>query len=187
VGPAAVIEMGVLLHNRRMSTPSFVFAGWWAALIVPAQAQPAAASPAPSPVVVRCPGPPVLYADNLSPQEVLSRNCKPLSDLPLATAPSGLKPSAAPSATPPASSSPMAASASPLPEARVRADEQRVRDAEARRILEAELRREEARLQEAIKAAGGAKPGDRAAADGAQIRRAESDIEAIRRELARLR
>lgn len=70
---------------------------------------------------------------------------------------------------------------------RVRPDDQRSRDAEARRILEAELRREEARLNEAVKASSTAKPGERVGADAAQIRRAESDIEAIRRELGRLR
>lgn len=70
---------------------------------------------------------------------------------------------------------------------RVRPDDQRSRDAEARRILEAELRREEARLNDAVKASATAKPGERVGADAAQIRRAESDIEAIRRELGRLR
>jgi plasmid stability protein len=74
-----------------------------------------------------------------------------------------------------------------VPDARVRPDDQRSRDAEARRILEAELRREEARLNDALKASGTAKPGERVGADAAQIRRAESDIEAIRRELGRLR
>jgi plasmid stability protein len=80
-----------------------------------------------------------------------------------------------------------AAVAAAVPDARVRPDDQRSRDAEARRILEAELRREEARLNDALKASGSAKPGERVGADAAQIRRAESDIEAIRRELGRLR
>ncbi|NBW47132.1 MAG: hypothetical protein EBR46_03145 [Betaproteobacteria bacterium] len=85
-----------------------------------------ASVPARAPVVMRCPGPPVLYADNLSPQEARSRNCKPVG------------------------------------------------------------RREEGRLQDALKGAGTVR-GERSAADAAHVRRVESDIEAIRRELARLR
>jgi hypothetical protein len=49
------------------------------------------------------------------------------------------------------------------------------------------LRREEARLQEARKAAGTVKAGAGAPIDEGLIRRTESDIDAIRRELARLR
>lgn len=196
-----------------------------------------------APVVYRCPGPPVLYTDTLTPQEARSKNCKPLTDLPVAVAPPSL-PRAQPQATPApaaaaaapsvgtasagtanapsvgvmpppggtrvtvgssgaaaATSTPgttagspptsgtssVAAVAAAVPDARVRPDDQRSRDAEARRILEAELRREEARLSDALKASGTAKPGERVGTDAAQIRRAESDIEAIRRELGRLR
>jgi hypothetical protein len=182
-----------------------VFASACAAWLATAQAQsagvPAAAAAGASasvsaraPVVMRCPGPPVLYADNLSPQEVRSRNCKPVGDLPVAQAPSAAPrspaapaPSGAGAATPGVPAvSPAATATATAAEARVRADEQRLRDAEARRILEAELRREEGRLQDALKGAGTVR-GDRSAADAAHVRRVESDIEAIRRELARLR
>jgi hypothetical protein len=69
----------------------------------------------------------------------------------------------------------------------MRPEDQRTRDDHARLILQAELRREETRLQEARKAAGTAKTGGGAPVDEGLIRRTESDIEAIRRELARLR
>lgn len=155
-----------------------------------------------APTVYRCPGPPVLYTDTLAPAEARSRNCKPLTDLPVATAPPAApRPGAAPTAGAARAAVAGAGTVSAggaqatvpnvgggaLPEARVRPDDQRSRDAEARRILEAELRREEARLNDALKASAAAKPGERVGADAAQIRRAESDIEAIRRELSRLR
>jgi plasmid stability protein len=152
----------------------------FAALTTPsAHAQSSQAAP----VVYRCPGPPVLYTDTLTAQEARSKNCKPLTELPVAVAPPHL-PRIQPRATPEAAPTAVAAA---VPDARVRPDDQRSRDAEARRILEAELRREEARLNDALKASGTAKPGERVGADAAQIRRAESDIEAIRRELGRLR
>lgn len=198
-GPA--FERSGLLHNVWMNLPRLVLTSCCAAWLAPAQAQstgvPAGTSisasasvPARAPVVMRCPGPPVLYADNLSPQEARSRNCKPVGDLPVAQAPTAVprSPAApAPSGTTAAAlSAPAAAQAGTVAEARVRADEQRLRDAEARRILEAELRREEGRLQDALKGAGTVR-GERSAADAAHVRRVESDIEAIRRELARLR
>ncbi|MEY2593202.1 MAG: hypothetical protein RI972_891 [Pseudomonadota bacterium] len=197
-----------LPHNHRMKIPLVVLAACGAAALAPALAQQGAgAAAAAAPVVVRCPGPPVLYADNLSAQEARRRNCKPVGDLPVAQAPNppAAKPAAAAAAAPAATvglagnagstvgavgtTVAAAQGMAPATDTRVRADEQRQRDAEARRILEAELRREEARLQEALKAAGGtsARGGDRPAADSAQVRRAETDIEAIRRELARLR
>ena len=186
-------RMVVLLHNHAMSISKFALTVGAAALslgVVPtsvawaqaagvpagaAAAVPTGAGQGQAAVVVRCPGPPVLYTDTLSPQEARSKNCKPLTDLPVAVAPRT------------SAGSTGASTVVAMPDARVRPDDQRSRDAEARRILEAELRREEARLNEAIKASGTAKPGERAGADAAQIRRAESDIEAIRRELGRLR
>jgi plasmid stability protein len=231
-------RMVVLLHNRAMSISKFalrvgaaalsvgvapVSVAWAQGVGVPAGAAavvPTGAGQGQAAVVYRCPGPPVLYTDTLSPQEARSKNCKPLTDLPVAVAPP-VPPASNPGfATPPpggsrvgtavpaptssaqaaSSGTPSAAAGVPappgstgaanavaMPDARVRPDDQRSRDAEARRILEAELRREEARLNEAIKASGTAKPGERVGADAAQIRRAESDIEAIRRELGRLR
>ncbi|MFM7971935.1 MAG: hypothetical protein ACKPCJ_06655, partial [Betaproteobacteria bacterium] len=129
-----------------MNLPRLVLASCCAAWLAPVQAQSAgvptgasagasASMPARAPVVMRCPGPPVLYADNLSPQEVRSRNCKPVSDLPVAQAPSAAPRSAtaaAPGGTGAASLGvPASAQAGTVAEARVRADEQRLRDAEA--------------------------------------------------------
>lgn len=157
-----------------------------AAAMVSARAQSAAAKPTAtaSPVVYRCPGPSVLYTDALTAQEASTRNCTALTDLPVA-----VSPTPGPGASSPASSpgAPSPASAVPAVPVRTLADDSRSRDAQIRRILEAELQREEARLQDALKAAAMSRPGERTSADAALIRRTESDIEAIRRELERLR
>jgi hypothetical protein len=163
---------------------SFFTVAAWVALqaMVPAWAQSS------SVVVYRCPGPSVTYTDRLTAQEARSRNCTALADLPVASAPAA---AAAPQATAagraatPLGASPQAAA--PTPDTRTRPEDQRARDERARLILEAELRREEARLQEARKAVGTVKAGGGAPIDDALIRRTESDIDAIRRELARLR
>ena len=171
-------------------------AGLAAALCALAWGLPAAAVAQQAPTVYRCPGPPVLYADTLTPAEARSKNCKPLTDLPVAVAPkpalapvAALSPLGAAGGGPTGAAPTAGAAAASLSQVdtRVRPDDQRSRDTEARRILEAELRREEARLNDAVKASATAKPGERVGADAAQIRRAESDIEAIRRELGRLR
>ena len=81
---------------------------------------------------------------------------------------------------------------------RVGAAEQRARDSDARAILEAELRRAEARLDELLVEYNEGKPDQRPDETGqpqryrerverlkADVARAESDVEGIRRELAR--
>ncbi len=162
---------------------SFFTVAAWVAMqaMVPASAQSS------SVVVYRCPGPSVSYTDRLTAQEARSRNCTALADLPVASAQVA---AAQPSAAAGRAATPLGAStqaASPIPDARTRPEDQRARDEQARRILEAELRREEARLQEARKAAGTVKAGAGVPIDEGLIRRTESDIDAIRRELARLR
>ncbi|KAF1049528.1 hypothetical protein [Xylophilus sp.] len=91
------------------------------------------------------------------------------------------------------------AAASPLGAPRVDTNDQRARDADARAILEAELRRAEARQAELLKEYNNGEPErqggernyqkylDRVAAMKASIARNESDIAGIRRELERLK
>jgi hypothetical protein len=92
-----------------------------------------------------------------------------------------------------------AAATSPAGSPRVESAEQRARDAEARTILEAELRKAEVRLTELQKEYNNGEPEkvgpefrnhqkylDRVAELKAAISRTESDIAGIRREIARL-
>ncbi|MFM2187049.1 MAG: hypothetical protein RIR43_1621 [Pseudomonadota bacterium] len=162
-GPTMVVTPRQCCADRTMGLKHPGGRGVWAAFVsllavsaglsVTDRAQAAT-----EPVVYRCPGPPVLYTDALTPAQARSGQCRALTDLPVAQA------------------QPSRAKSEPVP-----------RDGEARRILEAELRREETRLQDARRRWDAAKPEDRKDSDSAEIRRAESDIEAIRRELARLR
>lgn len=146
---------------------------------------------APGSTVYRCPGPPVLYTDTLSPDEAKQRNCRTIESAPV-TVIQGPPPRSG--RLPP----PVAASAPRAPGERVEANDQRARDSEARRILDAELKREEDRLA-ALR--GEYKDGqpdrlgsernyqrylDRVAEMKEAIARKEADIAAIKRELAKL-
>jgi len=136
-------------------------------------------------VVYRCPGPPVLYTDALSPQEARDKGCRTIEGAPITIVPARTRP-------------PAAAAASRASEARVDPATQRARDNDARRILEDELRREEGRLAELQREYNNGEPErrgdernfqrylDRVADLRAGIARKESDIAAIRRELAKL-
>jgi hypothetical protein len=146
--------------------------------------------------VYRCPGNPVLYTDQLSPQEARERNCTTIEGAPITivqtrrpTPPAAAAGSAAASGGAPAARS---------PDQRVDPAAQRARDADARRILTEELRREEARLAEMRREFNNGEPerrGDernyaryleRVAEMRAGIQRKEADIAAIRRELDKL-
>jgi hypothetical protein len=117
--------------------------------------------------VYRCPGPPVLYTDGISAQEAKDRNCRTIEGVPVTVV------------------------QTPRPA-------QRPRDSDARRILESELKREEARLAELQREYNGGnveRQGeernyqrylDRVAEMRDAIARKESDIAAIKRELAKL-
>ena len=144
--------------------------------------------------VYRCPGPPVLYTDAISPQEAKERNCRTIEGAPISVM------QAPPRASAGAKPAPVAAAGSaPRPaDAKVDPNDQRARDADARRILEAELRREEERLA-ALQAEykngepdrlgserNFAKYQERVASLKASITRAEADIAALKRELAKL-
>jgi hypothetical protein len=136
--------------------------------------------------VYRCPGNPVLYTDTLSAKEAKDKGCKTLEGAPI-TVVQGLRPAKAASG----------AAAKPG-ENRVDPNEQRARDSDARRILEAELKKEEDQLADMQKAYNNGEPErqgdeknyqkyiDRVAEMKANILRKESDVAALRRELAKL-
>lgn len=153
---------------------------------------PVGAQSAGSSAVYRCPGPPVLYTDALSPQEAKDKGCRTIEGAPI-TIIQG-RPRAAAAA--PATAS--AASTARPGEARVDPAAQRARDTDARRILTEELRKEEERLAELQKDYNNGEPErradernfqrylDRVADMKAGITRKEADIAALKRELAKL-
>jgi len=132
--------------------------------------------------VYRCPGPPILYTDQITAAQAKERGCRTIEGAPI-TIVSPPKPR------------PVAARAS---EGRVEPGEQRARNSDARKILEGELQREEAKLAELQKSYNNGEPerqGDernfqkyqeRSAAMKAAIERSQSDIAALKRELAKL-
>ena len=136
-------------------------------------------------VVYRCPGTPVLYTDRLSPQEAKDKGCTPLEGGSVTVIPAPRPRTAAPATGP------------RPPEARVDPAEQRARDSDARRILEAELRKDEALLAAMQKDYNNGEPErlgsernfqrylDRVAEMRAAIGRKESDIAALRREIGK--
>ncbi|HOB92983.1 MAG TPA: hypothetical protein PKL46_02870 [Aquabacterium sp.] len=155
-------------------------------------AVPVALAQAPAPVY-RCPGPPVLYTDALSPEEARDRGCRTIEGAPI-TIVQTVRPR-------PAASAP--ASAPPAPglrssDAKVDPAAQRQRDSDARRILEVELRREEDRLAGLRREFNNGEPErrgdernyqtylDRVASMKAGIARSEADVAALKRELSKL-
>jgi hypothetical protein len=154
--------------------------------------------------VYRCPGNPPLYTDQINAKDAAAKGCKTLDSAPVTVVQSGnnnaAAVAAAAAARPGGNAVRISPSGSPRPaDARVDPSEQRARDSDARKILEAELRREEERLATLQKEFNGGEPerrGDernnfekyqeRVAEMRAAIDRKESDIAAIRRELAKL-
>ena len=150
------------------------------AVLAPAQAQDATRP------VYRCPGPPVLYTDAITAQEAQERGCRTIEGAPVTIVqnPRPRAPASAPAARP--------------AEGKVDPNAQRARDNDARRILADELRLEEDRLAEMRKAFNNGEPErlgsernyqrylDRVAEMRAALVRKESDVEALRRELAKL-
>jgi hypothetical protein len=139
-------------------------------------------------VVYRCPGPPPLYTDAITPQQAKDRNCRTIEGAPV-TVVQMPKPRT-PAAPVPAASRPADAKVDPAA--------QRERDSDARAILEAELRREEDRLAELKREYNNGEPErqgnernyqrylDRVAELKAAVARKEGDIAAIKREIAKL-
>jgi hypothetical protein len=137
--------------------------------------------------VYRCPGPPVLYTDQITAQQAKDRGCRTIEGAPI-TIVSPPKPR-------PVAGAPAASRAS---DAKVDAGEQRARDSDARKILEAELKREESKLAELQKDFNNGEPErqggernyqkylDRVEEMKAAISRKQSDVAAIKRELAKL-
>lgn len=138
-------------------------------------------------VLYSCPG--NVFTNTLSAKEAEARGCKAREVQQPTTVP----------APKPRSNDKAAAPAARSSEGRVDASEQRSRDSDARRILEAELQREEAALEALKKDYNGGEPErrgdernaqrylDRIADMKAAILRKEADIAAIKRELSKLR
>ncbi len=137
--------------------------------------------------VYKCPG--NLYTDSISAKEAAARNCKTLEGAPVTVIQGPARRPAAPTSTD---------SASRPSDTRVNPGDQAARDADKRRILETELRREEDRLA-ALKAEyNNGQPErrgdeknyqkylDRTAELKANLERSESDVAALRRELGKL-
>ncbi len=162
--------------------------------------------------VYRCPGTVLTYTDQLTPQQARERGCMTIEGGPV-TIVQGNKPRPASGVKPvttvtnastvakPANgaASSTVASASRPADSKVNDREQRERDADARRILEAELRREETKLAELKKDFNNGEPErqgnernyqrylDRVEEMKQSIARKEADLAAIRRELGRTR
>ena len=139
--------------------------------------------------VFRCPG--NLYTDQISAREAAARGCKTLDGAPITVVQTSVpRRAASGNAAPVLTAGPASA--------RIEPAEQRARDTDARRILDAELRKEEERLAQLQKDYNGGEPERRAeernfaryqerVADmKAAIARKEADIAAIRREMAKL-
>lgn len=140
--------------------------------------------------VYRCPG--NLYTDALSVKEAQTRGCRTLDGAPITVIQSS---------TPRSTGAAPAKAAGGAPAGggeRVSGDEQRARDADARRILEAELRKEEEALAALQKDFNNGQPErrgdernyqkylDRVDEMKAAITRKEADVASLRRELSKL-
>ena len=150
--------------------------------------------------VYRCPGPPVLYTDALSPDEARERGCRSIEGAPI-TVIQGNRPrlaAAGPSRAGASTANPSANPAASAADGRIDPAAQRLRDADARRILEAELRREEDKLALLRRDYNNGEPErrgdernfqnylDRVAQLKSSISRSEADLAALKRELSKL-
>jgi hypothetical protein len=141
--------------------------------------------------VYRCPGPPVLYTDALSAKEAHDKGCRTIEGTPITIVQSP-RPRTNTSAAAPSSAEGRGA------EGRVEAGQQRVRDDERRRVLQTELRQAEERLtnaQREFNNGQGERRGDernyqkyldRMAELKDNIARYEADVQALKREIAKL-
>ncbi len=139
--------------------------------------------------VYRCPGPPVLYTDQITPQQAKERDCRTIEGAPITVV-------SPPKPRPVAATQPREGRGEG--EGKVEARDQRVRDSDARKILEVELRREEAKLAELQKEFNNGTPErqggeqnyqkylDRVEQMKAALERKQSDVAALKRELAKL-
>jgi hypothetical protein len=162
-----------------------------AAAALVALAQAALAQPA-STIVYKCPGNVYTSDRELKPKQAADQGCKVIEGSPI-TVIQGRPPAPRPN-----DSAATAANAPRPAEARIEPEAQRARDNDSRRILEGELRREEARLAELKREYNNGEPErlgnernyqkylDRVAELKGSIGRKEGDIAAIKRELAKL-
>lgn len=139
--------------------------------------------------VYRCPG--NLYTSEISAKEAQDRGCRTIEGAPV-TVVQGQRPRAG-TPVPPAG----AAAARPA-DSRVDPNAQRARDNDSRRILEAELKKEEEQLEQLRKEYNNGEPErrgdeknfqkymDRTAELKAAIARKESDVAALKREIGKL-
>ena len=166
----------------RLSTPCLA-----AVLAVSALAPLPAWAQASGSTVYRCPG--NLYTSELTAKQAEEKGCRTIEGAPI-TVIQGARPrTGAPG--------PAASGARPS-ESRIDPAQQRTRDNDSRRILESELRREEEQLGTLQREYNGGEPErrgdeknfqkyqDRVAERTAAIARKESDIAALRREIAKL-
>lgn len=140
-----------------------------------------------SSIVYRCPGNVYTSDRELNPRLAQEKGCKVIEGAPV-TVVQGQRPRP---------SAPASGAARPA-DSRVDPADQRSRDGDARRILEAELRREEGKLADLQREYNNGEPDrrgdernyqrylDRVAEMKAAIARKEADVAAIRRELAKL-
>jgi len=152
----------------------------------------------PASTVYRCPGPPVLYTDALSADEARERGCRTIDGAPVTVIQAPRSRPASAGAAGGANGGANGGGASRPADSKVDPAAQRQRDGDARRILEAELRREEDRLSQLKRDYNNGEPErrgdernyqtylDRVAQMKAGISRAEGDIAAIKREIAKL-
>lgn len=164
--------------------------GSWATALAATLAASGAAAQSGGGVVYRCPGPPVLYTDTLTPDEAKEKGCRTIEGAPVTVMQSRPRPAPAPAVSAPPAGAPAGARVDPA--------EQRRRDSDRRAILEAELRREEQRLADMRREYNDGQPErlgsernfqrylDRVAQMKADIERKEGDIAAIKREIAKL-
>lgn len=136
--------------------------------------------------VYRCPGPPVLYTDALSAKEAQEKGCRTIEGSPITVMQM------------PRPRAPSGGAASSADEGRVDAALQRTRDDERRNVLQGELRQAEERLSAAQKEYNngqGERRGDernyqryldRMAELKDNIARYEADVQALKREIAKL-
>jgi hypothetical protein len=137
--------------------------------------------------VYRCPGPPVLYTTEISEKEARERGCRTIENAPITIV------------SPPKARAPQAGAPASRPaNGKVDAADQRARDSDARKILEAELKKEEDALAALQKEFNNGEPErrgeernyqkyiDRVEEMRSSIARKQADIAAIRREIAKL-
>jgi hypothetical protein len=149
--------------------------------------------------VYRCPGNPVLYTDQITAAEARDRGCRTIDGAPVTVVQTHRpRPATASTTAPPASGTPAAPAAGTGAGTRVDPAAQRARDADKRRILGEELKREEDRLEGMRREFNNGEPErrgdernfqrylDRVAEMRAAIQRTEADIAALKREIAKL-